>query len=203
MVLAFPWLSGARTAWKLWKASKPARFEPIATIHAGLHPTPQLASEGWDISRWPNFRPTEMSCNCQGRFCLGEYWHDEHLLDALQTMRNTIGKPLKINSGHRCRQWNAVVGGAPRSKHKAIAVDIALEGHDPKRLLDAARLAGFTGLGLHASFLHLDGRNAPAAWSYGATSRRLWESVGVTFGKHDRHIIGLPPIVRTKELTHG
>jgi hypothetical protein len=128
----------------------------------------------WDARRWPNFTAQELACKCGGRFCNGHYLHDEDFLDRLQDVRNTMNKPLRITSGHRCAQWNAVQGGAPLSMHKRIAVDIKLAGHDPRELLDAGVRAGFRGLGLHTGFLHLDRRQRPAVWTYGPVSNRFW-----------------------------
>lgn len=128
----------------------------------------------WDRKRWPNFSPAELACQCGGRFCRGEYVHSDDFVDALQGMRARIGKPISINSAHRCSQWNAAVGGAPLSQHKAIAVDISLAGQDPRALLTTARAEGFTGFGFHSGFLHLDRRIRPAVWTYGARSLAAW-----------------------------
>jgi zinc D-Ala-D-Ala carboxypeptidase len=77
-----------------------------------------------------------------------------------------IAGPLKINSAHRCRGHNAAVGGARASMHmRAIAADIALEGHDRKGLEAAARRAGFRGLGYGRTFLHVD-LGVRRAWTY-------------------------------------
>ena len=124
--------------------------------------------------RWPNFSVTELACRCGGRFCNNAYWHDPDFLDHLQKLRDQIGKPLVLNSAHRCPQWNALVGGAPFSQHKQIAVDIALAGHDRGELLHRSRVLGFSGLGLAQTFLHLDRRPQPATWFYPG-SERLWQ----------------------------
>ena len=116
--------------------------------------------------RWPHFSVAELACRCDGRFCSGEYWHAPDFLDALEAVRAEVGAPLVIVSGHRCRGWNAAVGGAPLSQHKTIAADIALAGHDRFALLAAAERAGFTGFGLGRSFLHVDRRARPARWFY-------------------------------------
>lgn len=128
-------------------------------------------TDQWD---WPNFSITELACRCGGRFCAGEYWHDPGFLDRLQLVRDAIGQPLTITSGHRCAQWNAYVGGAPRSEHKRLAVDVSLQGRDRHRLYRRARDAGFTGFGLARQFLHLDRRAARAVWYYPG-SRELWQ----------------------------
>ncbi len=117
--------------------------------------------------RWPHFTAGELACRCSGRYCDGEYWHDPLFLDALEDLRARAGhSPLVITSGHRCALWNGTVGGAARSMHKTIAADIALRGRDPALMEAAARLAGFTGIGLARNFIHLDRRARPARWTY-------------------------------------
>lgn len=77
-----------------------------------------------------------------------------------------MGRPLKINSGHRCAIWNAVVGGLPNSPHRRIAVDIAFQKHDRRALAAAAERCGFTGIGIAKTFIHLDRRETAARWAY-------------------------------------
>jgi zinc D-Ala-D-Ala carboxypeptidase len=129
-------------------------------------------THGW---RWPHFSPRELSCKCNGKFCDGEYWHAPEFLDALEALRVGVGRPLIVNSGHRCDRWNAEIGGASHSMHKQIAVDIALEGLDRFGLLAAAEGLGFTGIGLGRNFLHLDRRATSARWYY-KRSRALWQT---------------------------
>lgn len=116
--------------------------------------------------RWPHFRVRELACHCGRRFCGGEYWHDAEFLDGLEAVRAALGAPLIINSGHRCRGWNAAVGGAPLSQHKQVAADLKLAGHDRFAMLAAAGRAGFRGFGLARSFLHIDRRARPTRWFY-------------------------------------
>lgn len=77
-------------------------------------------------------------------------------MDALQAVRDMIGAPIRLNSGHRCAIHNAHVGGAPLSQHKLLAFDISLQGHDPPALRAACGRAGFKGFGFYATFLHVD-----------------------------------------------
>ena len=75
--------------------------------------------------------------------------------NVLQPLRNAWGKPLKVNSGYRCKALNAAVGGVPTSQHvKGEAADIAAG--DPVKL---ARLAVKLGLPfdqmiLYPTFVH-------------------------------------------------
>jgi uncharacterized protein YcbK (DUF882 family) len=75
--------------------------------------------------------------------------------NVLQPLRDAWGKPLKVNSGYRCKALNAAVGGVSTSQHvKGEAADIAAG--DPVKL---ARLAVKLGLPfdqmiLYPTFVH-------------------------------------------------
>lgn len=148
----------------------------------------------WDPKRWPNFMPAELACNCACRFCQMSYYHDPAFLDRLQALRTAIGKPLRINSGHRCARWNAAVGGSARSTHKSIAADIALRNHDLAELYFAARAAGFNGVGFGRTFLHVDTRPKGAAWSYGPAAAAVWEPIGLKTTASGRAVTELPKL---------
>lgn len=46
--------------------------------------------------------------------------------NVLQPLRDIAGVPLRINSGYRCSELNAAVGGVPTSQHvKGEAADVA------------------------------------------------------------------------------
>ena len=111
----------------------------------------------WDKRRYPNFSPNEPHIACR---CCGEFYMDYVAFDMLQKLRSVIGKPMYINSGHRCYKHNALVGGAPMSMHKKIAFDISLKNQNPGHLIKKAREVGFSGFGFYETFLHVDtGRN--------------------------------------------
>lgn len=106
-------------------------------------------------ARWPHFRPEELSC----RHC-GELPEelDLEFLDALERLRVRLAKPIHVNSGHRCRIHNQLVGGAPYSQHKGLAADVSLVGQSPLDMYKTALSVGFLGVGLAESFIHLDMR---------------------------------------------
>lgn len=125
-----------------------------------LHKT--TATVVWDQDRWPNFTPAELKCRCApgDGGCAGEYFHDTRFLDALQRLRDLVGKPLRITSARRCTFRNRKVGGAKASQHMlAMAADISRTGHDPVELARKAVAAGFTGIGFGGTFLHVDMRS--------------------------------------------
>lgn len=104
------------------------------------------------IWRWPDFSPREIASKGDGSILIVPA-----ALDRLQWARYRIGRPMVITSAYRDPLHNARVGGAPLSRHKVgDAFDIALAGHDRWRLLAACQDAGFSGIGLYNSFLHVD-----------------------------------------------
>ncbi len=139
------------------------QFVAIAPhIHIGL-------PDQWNDRRWPSFSRTEMSC----RHC-GEIYHWPEFMDKLQKARDQIGRPFRIYSAHRCGLHNARVGGAPLSQHLKLAVDIGLKGHDPRKLYQTCRAAGFTGFGFYTSFLHID-LGPRRAWYGNQKAKRTWQ----------------------------
>lgn len=54
------------------------------------------------------------------------------LADKIQEFREVIDKSFKINSGFRCAELNAAVGGAPNSSHmQFLACDLNIAGMEP------------------------------------------------------------------------
>ncbi len=112
---------------------------------------------------WPNFEPVELVCRCgcgEGYFSIGDY-------NAIQRVRDELGKPLRINCAHRCALHNEAVGGAPRSQHLRMAFDISVRGWSGKQLARLGELLdenGFHGRGLYPTFVHADRRKKPARW---------------------------------------
>lgn len=79
--------------------------------------------------------------------------------NVLQPLRDAWGKPLHINSGYRCPELNAAVGGVPTSQHvKGEAADIACS--EPHMLAQLACDLGlpFDQLILYPTFVHFSHR---------------------------------------------
>ena len=69
-----------------------------------------------------------------------------------------------VNSGHRNKEYNKSVGGAKKSIHMSgYAIDIKVSVSNRSKTFVAAQYAGFTGIGIYSSFMHLD-----------CGSRRMW-----------------------------
>ena len=108
-----------------------------------------------------NFLLSEFQCPCCRRVMV-----DFRLLDLLESLRRRIGdKPVIVNSGYRCEEYNRKVGGVPRSYHLlGMAADVRVPGVEPKVLIKHAFDVGFLGLGLYATFCHLDIRSHYTRW---------------------------------------
>jgi len=135
----------------------------------GIYAKAPIPNDYWR-DRWPNFTPSELACpHC------GQYVHNKQFLDKLQALRFLVGKPFKVNSGHRCKIHNEKVGGAKASQHLDLAADISLEGHDRHILSNLADSLGFTGIGYGKTFIHLDMRKGPVARWFYPGSRDDWK----------------------------
>lgn len=117
--------------------------------------------------------PFAYSGNLTANFSTHEFGHvgnespvmDSHFLDILQRFRDLIGKPVVITSGSRSTKHNHEVGGVSDSQHLYNrAADIVVRGVDPLKLVQPARLAGFSGIGVYSSHLHVDTRDDESYW---------------------------------------
>ena len=89
----------------------------------------------------------------------------------LQVIRDTVNKPIKINSGYRSPEHNKTVGGKPNSYHlKAMAADIVVDGLRPSKLASIIKglmdkgLIKKGGLKAYSTFCHVDIRGYYATW---------------------------------------
>ncbi len=117
---------------------------------------------------WANFRPMELACRC-----CGEVYLDPASMDAIQSARDRLNRPIAVNSAHRCGIHNARVGGAPASRHRKLAFDISVLGQDRKDILSALQGAGFSTFGFYQTFIHTDLR--PGRRWFGQGADKLWD----------------------------
>jgi hypothetical protein len=55
----------------------------------------------------------------------------------LQPLRDGIGKPIKVNSGYRCKRLNKLIGGSPTSQHtEGNAADLDAVGYSNAELFN-------------------------------------------------------------------
>lgn len=123
---------------------------------------------GEDVMLAPHFPLHEFECKCNGEFCDETIVDLDHIL-LLEDLREAFGhKPMTINSGYRCPQYNEKIGGSARSQHKeGTATDIVIAGISPDEVHQACE--NFTGLGKYNTFTHVDSREQkkgqqPARW---------------------------------------
>lgn len=104
-----------------------------------------------DAWRWNHFKPDEVASHGDGSLLVVE-----GALDTLERLRTLLGRPLVILSAYRDPVHNARVGGAPLSQHKfGKAFDLRLD-YDRDMLVGLAKEAGFRGIGLYKTFVHVD-----------------------------------------------
>lgn len=89
----------------------------------------------------------------------------------LQTLRDFLGEPIKVNSAYRSLEHNRSIGSLDSSQHvKGNAADIKVKGLDTEdlyliieKLIEIGDLSE-GGLGLYDSFVHYDIRGIKARW---------------------------------------
>jgi uncharacterized protein YcbK (DUF882 family) len=115
--------------------------------------------KGANIRLSQNFSSGEFDCKCINPDCQ-ETLIDTELVEKLQSLRDTLGIPLYINSAYRCLKHNAAIRGSRDSQHMlGKAVDISVRNRvSHSTIIFRAGLAGFTGLGEYPTFVHLDVR---------------------------------------------
>lgn len=90
---------------------------------------------------------------------------NRELVMMLQQIRNHFGQPVIINSGYRTPDYNKKVGGAKGSYHLCgWAADIRIAGIAPVKVAAYAESLGVSGIGLYASFTHVDTRTVKYYW---------------------------------------
>lgn len=118
-----------------------------------------------------HFSKAEFACKCGCGFGTRKGDVSRELILLLEQMRSEYGKPIIINSGCRCADYNAQVGGVPNSAHtRGTAADIHVSGGaNRRRLVDVAVMFGAAGIGVANTFVHADVDHIlprPSLWSY-------------------------------------
>lgn len=117
------------------------------------------------------FDLSEFVCQCKDKNCAGkepQLKMNPLLVQGLNRLRETFGKPLIVTSGFRCQAHNKSVGGAKNSQHMyGTGVDIRPVSGGKEELDRLFKLAqdekAFTGIGngVPKGFVHLDVRTLP------------------------------------------
>lgn len=101
----------------------------------------------------------------------GILYVDSELLTMLDELRRRMGKAVYVTSGCRSEEYNAKIGGSPRSRHitkkgqPCTAADIAcVKAGYRYELVKHAIDLGFGGIGIYEAHVHLDTRNIATMW---------------------------------------
>ena len=100
-----------------------------------------------------NFILSEFACKDGSK----EIAVDYELVQLLQKLRDSLGKPITITSGYRTVAYNKKCGGISTSHHlTGKAADIKVFGMTPLQVALAADKMGFKGIGVYPTFTHVD-----------------------------------------------
>lgn len=115
--------------------------------------------------RWKNFNELDFamavpSCSLSSM--------NEGFMNRLQTARDIAGIPFKINSAFRSKEYELSKGRSGSGFHTlGAAVDISCkDSHSRLLIVDALLKAGFTGIGIGPTFIHVDDRVEQLIWLY-------------------------------------
>jgi uncharacterized protein YcbK (DUF882 family) len=115
-----------------------------------------------------HFLQSEFVCKCG----CGLDTPDAKLIDALNELRDLVGRPITITGPLRCNEHNAATPGAsPDSRHTTPycdAVDIRIKGMSVSQMARAAlMIPAFAsgGIGLYINRIHVDTRGYSARWT--------------------------------------
>ena len=121
-----------------------------------------------------NFSKSEFNCKCGCEMPNDVLDNIKLLAIQLQTIREYVGQPIKINSAYRCELHNSIIGGVKTSQHiLGKASDITINTFTPDEVVDVIEnllvnemLPSFYigGLGRYNTFTHLDIRDYKARW---------------------------------------
>ena len=108
------------------------------------------------------FSRDEVQCQCGCGYNTVDY----ELAQELDSIREYFGSPITINSGCRCREYNAKEGGSTNSQHLyGKAVDMVVKGvnaNEVYKYLDQV-YKGKYGIGKYNGRTHFDVRSGSAA----------------------------------------
>ena len=97
----------------------------------------------------------------------------KELAKNLQTVRDSVDKPITLTNAYRCESHNKAVGGAKKSQHLlGKAGDLQSKDITPSKLADSIEsyieqgCIDEGGVGRYNTFTHYDIRGTKARWNY-------------------------------------
>jgi len=109
------------------------------------------------------FTRAEFACKCGCGFDVV----DTELLTVLSNLRAKFDKPVTINSGCRCREYNKTVGGNYNSKHLVgKAVDVKVKDVEADEVAEyfLSVYPDSYGIGRYVGRTHIDVRDYKSRW---------------------------------------
>ena len=113
-----------------------------------------------------HFSLHEFACNCCGANDISE-----KLVSRLEMVRLMYGKPMRINSGYRCKKANQAANSSETSSHLiGEAADIGCTNSKARDRLVVFLRTQFQRMGIHKQFIHVDisddKKVSPCLWVY-------------------------------------
>lgn len=139
--------------------------EDTTVVNTPVVNKPVTGDAFWDGIKY--FKPEEFQCQCG----CGAKNINHDLVVILEKIREHYGKPVRINSGVRCKTHNARVGGAANSQHLdkyANAADIGtISGTTPRAMAAYVEtlMPNTGGIGIYSWGIHVDVRKTKARWN--------------------------------------
>jgi len=114
------------------------------------------------------FKDSEFLCHCG---CGGGIEKmDKDFLNKLEDTRDYAGIPFFLVSAYRCPKHNKDVGSTSDNHPLGRAVDVRCRTSQARyRIISGALKAGFTRIGIHKTFIHMDNNSNQAPeviWVY-------------------------------------
>ena len=112
-----------------------------------------------------HFYREEFACSCNS---CGRDTVDVELIELLEDILTHFNRAVTVTSGHRCKAFNAEIGGAKDSQHLyGRAADIIVSEVSP--VVVVAFINGLYpdkyGIGTYSKWVHVDTRNTKARWN--------------------------------------
>jgi hypothetical protein len=131
-------------------------------------PTPTPTADDWDDIEF--FSKKEFRCKCGGKYCNGYPAEiDLTMVRYADEIRRRIGKPIGVNSGLRCSQWNQIQGGVSNSQHRyGTAADLGKpSGVSVAEMAAIAEdvMGNTGGIGIYSWGIHIDSRKTKSRWN--------------------------------------
>ena len=110
-----------------------------------------------------NFTLKEFNCSCNCEMPKEVLYNIQKVANQLQTIRDRVNVPIKVNSAYRCLKHNRSIGSNDSSQHVlGNAADIVIQGQIPEQTANLIELLISNGdilqggLGKYNTFTHYD-----------------------------------------------